>query len=93
MRGRITYHLTRPDPLTLRMNASDGSTQIIRDADLHLPGKTPSVMAHALYSCASRHMLLSRASEVTADWPFEVRPDSGLWQRFRDVVAQMPRGG
>lgn len=93
MRGTITYELTRPDAETLRLSARDGFATIIRNADLHLPGRTPAQVAHALYSRVSREMLLSRPAVVTADWPHEVGPDTALWQRFRDVVAQMPRGG
>lgn len=91
-RGTVTYHLSRPDPVTLRLVARIGDTIVIRGAEMHLPGRKPSAIAHALFACAQRNMLLSRASVVTADWPFELRPDAGLWQRFRDVAAQMPRG-
>ena len=90
MTGRVTYHFTRPDAATLNLVAFDGKVTFA-SACCDPKGRTPAQLANTFYGVAQRHLILSRAADVTADWPHESRPDRALWQRFRDVIAQMPR--
>lgn len=86
----VTYRLERPDGAHLKLRAS-GDGRVIFVSTFQTCGRTPSALAGACHRAASDNLTLSRAALVEAEWPFEVNPDAALWQRFRDVIAQMPR--
>lgn len=91
MMSPVTYRLERPDGAHLKLRAT-GDGRVIFITTMTTCGRTPRQLASACHKAATDNLTLSRRAVVEAEWPFEVNPDAALWQRFRDVIAQMPRG-
>ena len=91
MTDTVTFTLSRPSADTLRVNAHLGSRQVIGNADLHLPGKTPSKLATDCHRLAQSHLLLSYRAEVVSHWGARGGAGVPLWKQFRDVIAALPR--
>lgn len=88
----VTYTLSRPSADTLRLNAHLGQRQVIGNAEMHMPGRTPAQLATACHRLAQSHLLLSSPSRVTSAWGARGGEGVPLWKQFRDVIASLPRG-